>query len=257
MKNGDIDYSIIIPVYCNQGTLLDTYQKIKEKVINLNKKYLYEIIFVDDGSYDGSMKELLNIKEKDPNNVTIIKFTRNFGQIAAILAGYFYAKGKCIINISADLQDPPKIINEMLNYHFKDKYEIVVATRSSRDESFFRRITSKIAYKIMKRLSFPNMPSGGFDFTLISKKVKESVLANKEVNPFWQGQLLWTGYKIKFIPYKRKQRKVGKSKWTFSKKLKYLIDGIMSYSYFPLRLISVLGIIVSLFGFLYAIIIVF
>lgn len=258
MSNANlVDYSIVIPVYCNQGSLEKTYSKLYEEVVQLNKDLSYEIIFIDDGSYDSSFEELSRIRDIDPEHIRIIKFTRNFGQVSAITAGYHLARGKCIINISADLQDPPSLINEMLSTHFNDTYDIVVCTRESRDETVFRTITSKIFYKIMNKLTFPNMPIGGFDFVLISNKVRDIILSKKEANPFWQGQILWTGFNLKFIPYKRERREVGTSMWTTSKKIKYLIDGIMAYSYFPLRIMSVTGLIVSIIGFLYALYIFF
>ncbi|HHO75729.1 MAG TPA: glycosyltransferase [Deltaproteobacteria bacterium] len=250
-----VDYSIIIPVYCNQGTLKNTYEKLSDEVVSRHTTKSYEIIFIDDGSYDSSFEELLEIRSLDPENVKLIKFTRNFGQVAAIMAGYNHARGKCIVNISADLQDPPALINQMLNHFFNEHKDIVVCYRESRDEGFVRTMTSKIFYRIMKKLSFSNMPLGGFDFVLISSNVKDVILHSQEANPFWQGQILWSGYDIKFIPYKRLKREFGESKWTFGKKLKYLIDGVMAYSYFPLRAMSVAGLVVSLLGFLYALII--
>ena len=253
----NIHCSIIIPVYYNEGTLTKTFNIIKKEIIEKNSDKEFEIIFIDDGSGDNSLVELTELKKEHSNLIKIIKFTRNFGQVAAIMAGYQYAKGECIISISADLQDPPELINKMLNYHFTDNYNIVICHRKTRGESFFRRITSSIFYKMIKKLSFPNMPPGGFDFALISNRVKEVILSKQEANPFWQGQILWTGYKIKLIPYERKKREIGQSRWTFSKKIKYLIDGLMSYSYFPLRLMSITGIIVSMAGFIYAIIIFF
>ena len=253
----EIDYSIIIPVYFNEGLIERMFNIMREKVISINKELNCELIFIDDGSKDNSFNEISALKEKHPDLIKVIKFTRNFGQVAAIYAGYQYASGKCIINISADLQDPPELINEMLNYHFKDEYEIVICTRESREDTYFKRKTSNMFYKLMKKLSFPNLPSGGFDFVLISNKVKNIMLEKIEANPFWQGQLLWIGHRTKFIPYKRREREIGKSRWTFSKKIKYLIDGVTSYSYFPLRLMSGIGSLVALIGFLYAVVIIY
>jgi len=252
------DYSIVIPVFFNEGTLKKTYRILREKVMAQNPGKTCEVIFVDDGSGDRSLEELVQLKKEYPEeNIKIIKFTRNFGQVAAIRAGYQLAKGKCVINISADLQDPPELINQMLNHFFNDNYEVVVCTRESRDESFLKRKASRLFYGIIKKLSFANMPPGGFDFVLISDKVKTIILDRPEANPFWQGQILWPGYSVKFIPYKRQKREIGASRWTLSKKVKYLIDSMMSYSYFPLRLISVTGILLALGGFLYALIIFF
>lgn len=252
-----IDYSIIIPVYYNEGSLLITFHRIFEKVISRNKNYSCEVIFIDDGSKDNSLKELKDLKGKYPEYIKIIKFTRNFGQVAAISAGYQFAKGDCIINLSADLQDPPELINQMLDFHFKENYNIVICARNSREDSLFRSKTSLMFYKIISKLCFSNMPTGGFDFVLISKKVRNILLERNETNSFWQGQILWTGYEPKFIYYQRLKREIGESKWGFSKKIKYLIDGILSYSYFPIRLMSILGGIIALTGFAYAIVILF
>jgi polyisoprenyl-phosphate glycosyltransferase len=249
-----IDYSIIIPVYCNEGSLTALYKRILSDVVKQNLSKSYEIIFIDDGSYDNSFEELNQLRQQDIEHIKLIKFTRNFGQGAAITAGYQYASGQCIINISADLQDPPSLINIMLEKYFKEKYEIVICYRESRDETFFRTITSKMFYKTINKLNFQKMPIGGFDFALISHRVKE-LMTKPEANPFWQGQILWTGYNIKFIPYKRAKREIGESKWTTSKKIKYLIDGIMAYSYFPLRIMSATGLMTAMLGFLYAVII--
>ena len=257
LTNDTVDYSIIIPVYCNEGSLRDLYQKIQTDVVQKNSEKTHEIIFIDDGSFDASFAVLLELKNQDLEHIKIIKFTRNFGQVAAVLAGYQHAKGNCIVNISADLQDPPRLINEMLNAYFDEHYDVVICHRDSRDESFFRIFTSGLFYRTMKKLSFPDMPPGGFDYFLMSRRVRTQVLLNKESNPFIQGKIMWTGFNKKFIPYIRENRKSGTSKWTFSKKIKYLIDGIMGYSYMPLRLMSLIGMCVSILGFTYALIILF
>ena len=254
-KNQNVEVSIIIPVYFNQGSLFQLTKRLKKILTDNNPQFSYELIFVDDGSGDNSINELIKIREEDPEHVKIIKFTRNFGQISAIIAGYNFAKGEVVINISADLQDPPELIKDMLNFHFIKKYDIVICTREDRNESFLRKFTSKIFYKLIRSLSFINMPTGGFDYVLISDKVKKEILKTKESNPFWQGQILWTGYKINFIPYKREKREIGTSKWTFAKKIKMLIDGVMSYSYVPIRIMTILGIILSAGSFVYAAII--
>lgn len=253
-----VDYSIVIPVYFNEGSLTETYRILREEVMAKNPGKSCEVIFVDDGSGDGSLAELIAIKDKFPDEtIKVVKLTRNFGQVSAIRAGYQLAQGNCVINISADLQDPPELINQMLDHFYNDGYEVVICTRQAREETFFKKKTSSLFYRIIRRLSFPEMPAGGFDFVLIGEKAKKVILDRPEANPFWQGQILWPGYKTKFIPYTRRKREVGTSCWTFSRKIKYLIDGIMSYSYFPLRLISVLGTLLALGGFLYAVFIFF
>ena len=219
-KNNRIHISVIIPVYFNEGSLVLLTEKLKKVLYKYDKDVSYELIFIDDGSKDNSFSELLTLRESDRDHIKLIKFTRNFGQVPAIYAGYKYANGDAIINISADLQDPPELIFEMLNYFFNEKYDIVICTRENRKEPLYRKITSKIFYKLINWLSFSNMPTGGFDYVLISNKVKEKIIKTNESNPFWQGQILWTGFDIKFIPYTRRNREVGESKWTFAKKVK-------------------------------------
>jgi glycosyltransferase involved in cell wall biosynthesis len=250
-----LDYSIVIPVYFNEGSLKQTMESIKREVIEQNPHYTCEVIFVDDGSGDNSLEELLRICQENPEIVKIIKLTRNFGQTNALLAGFAHAKGKCIIAISADGQDPPSLIDDMLNAHFTEGYDIVVCTRKGRDESYYRIITSKIFYSLMKKLTFPNMPKGGFDFFLLSERAMQVFLSNIDAHPFFQGQILWMGYRTKFIEYHRLDRITGKSRWTFTKKLTYLIDGVSAYSFFPLRVSSFAGALLALLGFLYAVII--
>jgi dolichol-phosphate mannosyltransferase len=249
-------YSIVVPVYNNHGSLTKLVKILQEKVFSQFPENSFELIMVDDGSADKSYEELLDIRNTFMPDMKIVRLTRNFGQLAAILAGYTKAMGKCVINISADLQDPPELIADMVRYFERDKYEIVICTRIGRDENFIRRYTSKVFYRLIKSLSFKNMPEGGFDYVLLSDKAKNILLESQEVNPFWQGQILWTGLKIKYIPYHRLQREIGRSAWTFGKKLKMLIDGVLSYSYLPIRLMSVLGAIIALIGFAYALFII-
>jgi dolichol-phosphate mannosyltransferase len=210
------------------------------------------VIFVDDGSGDNSLAELLELRDRAPGVVRIVKLTRNFGQPYARLAGYAHCRGRCAIHLTADLQDPPELINDMLDAHFNERYEIVIAERIGRDESLYRRITSRLSYHLIRKLCFPSMPVGGFDFHLISDKVRRLILESNEANPFFQGQVLWTGYRFKSLPYTRRRREIGRSRWTLGKKLKLLIDSVLSYSYFPLRLMSALGVATSLIGFLVA-----
>jgi dolichol-phosphate mannosyltransferase len=252
MNTRKVDYSIVIPVYFNEGCLIKTMESIKAGVIEKNPQYICEVIFVDDGSGDRSFEELLQIQKGNPEIVKIIKFTRNFGQDSALLAGFSHAKGKCVIAISADGQDPPSLINEMLNAYFIEGYEIVVCTREGRDESIYRIMTSRFFYFLMRKLTFPNMPKGGFDFLLLGERSLKVFLRNMDVNPFFQGQILWMGFKTKFIAYHRQQRITGKSRWTFGKKLTVLIDGVLAYSFTPIRLCSLAGIVIAFLGFLYA-----
>jgi len=250
-----MDISIIIPVYFNEGSIEKTFTKLQNEVFNEFKELNFEVIFIDDGSADGSFEEIMLIKNTN-ENVRVIQFSRNFGQVAAILAGYECAGGEGILNIAADLQEPIELINGLITSFRNKEAPIVLGQRIGRDESSFRKFSSRFFYRIMRKLSFSNMPDGGFDVALISREVKDKIIELNESNPFWQGQILWTGYPVKFIPYKRQKRETGTSKWTFSKKIKYLLDGVLNYSYAPLRFFALIGIISFLLGIVYSIIIV-
>lgn len=247
-----VDVSILIPVYFNESSIEKTISTIKKEVIQVNKDLKFEIICVDDGSKDSSFKVLEKLYLSNRSLIKVIKLTRNFGQIYAWLAGYEMSTGKCVINISADLQDPPELMNEMINEFFNKNIEIVIGTRKDRDESYFRKKTSALFYKLIRKLSFQEMPYGGFDYALLSNRVVKIMLNNQEPDYFWQGQILWTGLPVKFIPYSRQARELGKSKWTFAKKIKYLVDGVISYSIYPIRFMSILGLIVFIGGLVYA-----
>jgi dolichol-phosphate mannosyltransferase len=251
----EIDCSIVLPVYYNEGSLTPLVDGIKFEVIRANPELVFELIFVDDGSGDGSLQELHALQESNRSLLRIVKLTRNFGQVSALLAGFSVAKGKCVVAISADGQDPPRLINEMLAGFLKEGYEVVVCAREDRDESFYRKATSWAFYAMMRRLSFPQMPEGGFDLILLGRRALEVFLRNRDSNLFLQGHLLWMGFRTKFLQYHRLQRTAGKSRWTLGKKITYLIDGVMGYSYFPLRFISFVGMIVSSLGFLYAVVV--
>jgi len=246
------DYSIIIPVYFNEGCLVNAMRSLKSEVIDRNPDLAGEIIYVDDGSGDGSLNELISIRDAYPGLVTVVKLTRNFGQANAILAGYSRVKGKCVITMSADGQDPPGLINDMLDGYFREGYEVVICSRKGRDESAYRIVTSRIFYSLIKKLVFPDMPKGGFDFVLMGERALRVFLRNTDTHPFFQGQILWMGFRTKFIEYVRSRRISGESRWTFGKKLTYLIDGVLSFSFIPIRGASIMGIVLAACGFLYA-----
>lgn len=233
------DFSIVIPVYFNEGSLFPTMDALASLVLERSDDLIGEVVFVDDGSKDQSLNELLAIQSRFPYAIRVIKFTRNFGQVSAIRAGLAHSRGRCAIVISADGQDPPELINEMLHGHFTEGKEVVLCSRQDREESPFRKATSNIFYGLMRKLSFPSMPDGGFDFFLLGRRALDEMLSNEEAHPFLQGQILWSGFEAKVIGYTRRERKVGTSRWTFGKKLTYLLDGVLSYSFAPIRLVEI------------------
>ena len=241
--------SFVIPVYRNEKAVTLTYEKIKGALASDLSTYDYEFVFVDDGSDDGSLRELLGLRDKDPR-VRIISFTRNFGQMAAILAGLKGATGDLILHLSADLQDPVELIPRMVR-DYESGSELVIGHRAERADSWTSRVTSRLFYRIV-RVSFPQMPAGGFDYVLMARRVVDSFNQIEVRNRFFQGDLLWMGYKTTFIPYTRAKRTIGRSQYTFAKRLKNSLDAILDSSYLPIRFISAAGAVFAFLGFLYA-----
>lgn len=214
--------------------------------------YAHEIVFVNDGSDDGSLNELIAIQQTDPS-VKVISFSRNFGQVAAIIAGFKETTGNCALLMSADLQDPIENAGDMIR-HWEQGTEIAICYRADREDGFFARATSAFFYNLIK-VALPKMPRGGFDFLLLDRKAVDQYNSLDERNRFFQGDILWLGFKVTFIPYSRQKRTIGKSQWSLSKKMKYFLDGLLNTSYIPIRLMSGFGLVTALAGFLYAIVI--
>lgn len=241
--------SFVVAVYHNEGALTKTHEKIQSVFSNELTHHEYEIVFVDDGSKDGSLQEILNLREQDPR-VKVITFTRNFGQMAAMLAGFKEATGDAIINISADLQDPVELIPQMVE-KWQGGSEIIICHRTDRSDTLFSKLFSRLAYGVL-RISLPQIPPGGFDFVLMDRKVMDEFNAIDVRHRFFQGDLLWTGYRTSFIPYVRLKRTIGKSQYNFGKKLKNFLDAVLDASYLPIRFISLVGLITSALGVLYS-----
>ena len=254
MKNKS--FSIIIPVYMNEQSLSETYIRLlsvcQDK--NILNKYTYEFIFINDGSTDKSLEELLKIRKID-DHVKIINLTRNFGQLSAIYAGLEKSHSDFVINISADLQDPTAYILRMIE-KWEQGYKIVACERIEREDGFLAKFVSFVFYNLIHSL-INEIPRGGFDYFLLDKIVYKQMLALDERNSFIQADILWFGYKPFFIKYKRLKRKYGRPQTTLSKKLKYFIDGVFNTTYIPIRLMSMLGLLLAISGFIYAIIVVF
>jgi polyisoprenyl-phosphate glycosyltransferase len=245
-----VKISIVVAVYHNEGAISKTHEAMRGVFSNALARHEYELIFIDDGSKDGSLPEILAARQADPN-VKAITFTRNFGQMAAMLAGFKEATGDAVINISADLQDPIELIPEMVD-KWEAGSELVICFRSERADSIAARLLSRVAYGLL-RLSLPQIPKGGFDFVLMDRVVMDSFNAIDVRHRFFQGDLLWAGYRTSFIPYERQKRTIGRSQYNFGKKLKNFVDAILDASYLPIRFISVLGFVTAGLGFIYSI----
>jgi len=245
-----VKVSIVIAVYNNAGSISKTHEQIRAVFSNELAGSEYEIVFVDDGSEDHSQQEILKVKETDPW-VKAITFTRNFGQMAAMLAGFKEASGDAVINLSADLQDPVDLIPQMVK-RWQEGAETVICYRTNRSDDLLAKAYSRLAYWVMRK-SIPQIPRGGFDVVLMDRKVMDAFNAIDVRHRFFQGDLLWFGYRTSFIPYTRLERTIGKSQYTFGKKLKNFIDTVIDTSYLPIRLISLLGFFTAISGMLYSV----
>ncbi|MBR1702382.1 MAG: glycosyltransferase family 2 protein [Lachnospiraceae bacterium] len=236
--------SIVIPVYYNEDTLMDLYQDMKEKI--LGQIGPYELVFVDDGSGDDSWKIMNEIKALD-ENVRLVKLSRNFGEHAALLAGLSVCTGDCAVTKQADLQEDSTLILEMYE-SWKKGNKVVLAVRRSRDENAVKVFFANMYYAMVRKFVNKNMPVGGCDCYLVDRQVIEVLERLDEKNSSLTLQVLWVGFKTDMVYFDRKDREKGKSRWTFAKKFKLVMDSMMSFSYVPIRFMTYIGVVFDLFA---------
>ena len=235
--------SIIIPVYYNEDTLMLLYEDMKAKILSSFEDY--EIVMVDDGSGDSSYKVMQDIQALDPSHVKLVHLSRNFGEHAAILAGLNECTGDCAVTKQADLQEDSELIMEMYQSWQKGN-KVVLAVREDRDDGKIYQFFANAYYKMMQKFVNPHMPKGGFDCYLLDRQVIEVLKMFDEKNSALTLQVLWVGFKSDKIFFHRKARMIGESRWTMSKKIKLIIDSLMSFSYMPVRIMSTIGSIFSI-----------
>jgi dolichol-phosphate mannosyltransferase len=248
-------FSIIIPVYYNELNLPDTIPQLLDLLKRI-RDYRLELVFVNDGSGDHSIDILLAFQSKEPETIKVVNLTRNFGSMAAIQAGLTVATGDCVGMIAADLQDPPELFLEMLRYWEKGS-KAVFAVRQDREDTFFQKWFSNSYYSLIRKFAVQGYPSGGFDFFLIDRQVVEEINRIQEKNTNLMTLIFWLGFQPIQIPYVRRQRMKGKSRWTLSKKIKLFIDTFVAFSYYPIRALSLIGLFVAIGSFLYGIFVLF
>lgn len=237
--------SLVIPVYNNDKTLETLVDLIESDLISKKPNYKFEIIFVNDGSKDNSLDVLKQLASKN-KKIVIVNLSRNFGQIYAILAGWRTAKGDVSIDFSADLQDPPAQCVNMLD-EWEKGYKIVLSYRKENNTTFTRKITSKLFYNLI----LPSAPQGGFDFTLLDRQALDIITSYKEKNKFYQADILSIGLPLSAIPYIKEARTIGKSQYTSIKRIKFFLAMYMNVSYAPIRLVSLIGFLITSFSFIY------
>lgn len=241
--------SFIVPCYNEAGNIIAFSNKIKEV---FEKKYNYEIIFINDGSKDNTLSELKKLLNNSKQSITIIDFSRNFGKEAGIYAGLKAAKGEYVNIIDADLQQNPKYSLKMVEFlENNPEYDIVTAYQEERIENKFISFIKKCFYKLINKMSEIEFKNGASDFRMFRKKVVNSILELTEYYRFSKGIFSWVGYNVYYMPYKVEERKTGTTKWSFYKLFRYAMNGIISFSTYPLRISTILGIFFSLLSILY------
>ena len=241
--------TILVPAYNEQEVLNMLYERLK-KIMDENSNYDFEILFVNDGSKDNSLKIMQELRQKD-KRVCYLNLSRNFGKETGMIAGLDYSKGDAVIIIDADLQDPPELIPEMIKY-WEEGYDDVYAKRRSRKgETWLKKFTSTMYYKVLQAFTKIQIQKDTGDFRLLDRRCVEALKSMRESQRYTKGLFSWIGYNKKEILYDRDPRAAGQTKWNYKKLVDLSIDGITSFTTSPLRWSAILGIIVSIIGFIY------
>lgn len=241
--------SAVIPVYNEEKNILELYTRLK-KVLN-KLSYNHEIIFVNDGSKDKSLDTIQSLRKKD-KKVKFISFSRNFGHMPALDAGLKAAKGEKVILMDADLQDPPEVIPKM--YAKSNKYDVVYGVKKDRKESAIMRLLFDSFYKILNNLSSYKMPPNAGTFSIINRKIATTLISLPEKNKYLSGLRAWTGFSQAGVVYERGARFAGKPQG-IKGLLKLALNGLVSFSYLPLRLASILGFVTAATAFIFTIVV--
>ena len=243
--------SIVVPVFSEEKVILEFYRRMRDMLTGLGSRYDHELLFIDDGSRDGSLDLLKELSRNDPG-VKVISFSRNFGHQFAITAGLDYARGDVLVIIDADLQDPPEVIPEML-LKWEEGNKVVFGVREKRKgENPFKLLTAKVFYRLIRLLSDTEMPLDAGDFRLLDRQVIDALRSIREENRYIRGLVSWTGFKQVGIPYRRDRRYAGKTKFTLKKMIRFAFDGILSFSDKPLKITAYLGFFITLVSFVMA-----
>ncbi len=241
--------AIVVPVHNEKDNLVRFYDEVSAVMRGLGDCD-WEFVFVDDGSRDGSFEILRSLHERDAR-VTALRFPRNFGSHVAIAAGIDYATGDAAVIMAADLQDPPSLITEFVA-RWREGFDVVWGARSGRADGRLRAWAMNRFYALVRRIAIPSYPKGGTgSFCLITKPVMDAFRQMNERNRLTFGLIAWAGFRETQVPYHRPRRLVGSSSWTTSKMLKAAVDTFVSFSFLPIRAISILGLVVSALSFLF------
>jgi polyisoprenyl-phosphate glycosyltransferase len=240
-------YSIIAPIYNEEGNVQKLYERISSVMDSTGETW--ELVTVNDGSRDGSVALIEAIAAKD-SRIKLVNFARNFGHQIAVTAGLNHASGEAIVVIDADLQDPPELILEMIE-RWKAGYQVVYAVREERKgESWFKLFTAKLFYRVINRLTDVNIPLDTGDFRLMDRKVVDALNSMPEHNRFIRGLTSWIGYKQTGVTYVREAREWGETKYPLKKMIRFAMDAVTGFSYFPLQIMVYVSFILGVLAVL-------
>lgn len=241
-----MDLSVVVPIYNESGNLTELHQRLTAVLVKMG--VIYELVFVDDASTDGSLSMIESFADADPK-VRYISFSRNFGHQIAVTAGLDVSNGNAVVIMDGDLQDPPELIKAMYEA-WQNGASVVYAQRQQRSgESWFKRASAYIFYRVLKVLTSVPIPLDTGDFRLIDRQVVQALHAMPERHKFLRGQIAWTGFKSEAIPYERAPRGDGASGYTISKMFRLAWDAVTGFSSVPLKLVSWFGFAVSFLAF--------
>lgn len=242
--------SVIVPCYFNEENIPVTVRELVANEHNFPSDLRFEYVFVNDGSTDNTLGALKRAQVLYPDRIRIVDLAGNVGSYNAIVAGMAHATGDCLAVITADMQDPPELMVQMYDYWLKG-FKLVIGNRQDREETGLSQVLAKTFHWLMKHLALSNIPDGGFDFVFFDRHVAEEVLKLRERNSNIFYLMVWLGFDYVNIPYVRRKREIGKSRWTLSKKIKLLIDSLLAFSFVPIRAISVTGLMLGAVALLY------
>jgi polyisoprenyl-phosphate glycosyltransferase len=238
------ELSVVVPVHNEEGNIPTLLSRLGAVLKDID----HEIVITDDGSRDGSLEALRKAAAAN-NRLKVISLSRNFGHQVAVTVGLEYSRGKAIVIIDADLQDPPEVIPEMLA-KWREGYDVVFGQRSKRKgETFMKKFTAKVFYRVMKSLTQFSIPVDTGDFRLVSRRVADAFLAMPERHRFVRGMFSWVGFRQTGVLYSRDERLQGKTNYTYGKMIRFAFDGLTSFSFVPLRLASYVGFLAAVLGF--------
>jgi len=242
--------SVIVPCYYNEANIPVTMRELVANEANFSAEVSFEYVFVNDGSGDDTLGALRQAQAQYPGKVRIVNLTANVGSYNAIVAGMAHATGDCQAVITADMQDPPELMVQMYDYWLKG-FKLIIGNRQDREETGLSSTFAKGFHWLMKHMAIKNIPDGGFDFVFFDRQVSQQVAAMQERNSNVFYLMVWLGYPYVNIPYVRRKREIGTSRWTLSKKVKLLIDSLLAFSFIPIRAISAVGLGLGLTALLY------